>query len=94
MADKVLDWRAAPRLEPGPPQTREGGGAVSQPWERGIKKSKNNSVTIEELPNEILVTILSYLDFKDLGYCAQTSHRFRNISQYPSLWETVIEKGE
>ena len=41
MADKVLDWRAAPRLEPGPPQTREGGGAVSQPWERGIKKSKN-----------------------------------------------------
>ena len=50
--------------------------------------------SIEDLPNEILFKIFSFLDFKDLGYCAQTSHRFRNISQYPSLWETVIEKGE
>jgi len=66
-----------------------------------IKRRKKISVTtststttIEALPNEILLKIFSFLDFKDLGYCAQTSHRFRNISQYPSLWETVIEKGE
>jgi len=61
---------------------------------RSKRRKISSRVTIEDLPNEILLKIFNYLEFKDLGYCAQISHRFRGISQSPSLWETVIENDQ
>ena len=38
------------------------------------------------LPDEIILEILSYLSIKDLGQCAQVSKRFQNICHTESLW--------
>jgi len=61
---------------------------------RAKRKKISSRYSIEDLPNEILLKIFNYLEFKDLGYCAQISHRFREISRSPSLWETVIENNQ
>jgi len=61
---------------------------------RAKRRKISSRVSIEDLPNEILLKIFTYLEFKDLGYCAQISQRFRGISQSPSLWETVIENNQ
>jgi len=61
---------------------------------RAKRRKISSRYSIEDLPNEILLKIFNYLEFKDLGYCAQISHRFREISRSPSLWETVIENNQ
>lgn len=61
---------------------------------RAKRRKISLRITIEDLPNEILLKIFTYLEFKDLGYCAQISHRFRDISQSPALWETVVENNK
>ena len=50
MADKVSDWRAAPRPDSGPPQIREGGKTVPKPeaknlqaWEGSSKSSSGRA---------------------------------------------------
>ena len=43
------------------------------------KKQKKCSVTLEDMPNEILIHIFSYLGWKSLGDCAQISKRFKDI---------------
>ena len=52
MADKVSDWRAAPRPDPGPPQIREGEKTVPkseaknlQAWEGGSKSSTGRAMS-------------------------------------------------
>ena len=55
--------------------------------ERGIIKKW------QDLPDELILNILSYLEVKDLISCGQVSKRTRNISQDGSLWATVnLEK--
>ena len=61
---------------------------------RAKRKKISSRYSIEDLPNEILLKVFNYLEFKDLGYCAQISRRFREISQSPPLWETVIENNQ
>jgi hypothetical protein len=51
--------------------------------ERSMRKQ------LEDLPDEIILKILSYADLKDLISCGQVSKRTRNISQDGSLWMTV-----
>ena len=47
----------------------------------------------EDLPDELILKILSYSEVKDLISCGQVSKRTRNISQDRSLWVTVnLEK--
>ena len=47
----------------------------------------------QDLPNELILKILSYSETKDLISCRQLSKRTRNISQDRSLWVTAnLEK--
>ena len=47
----------------------------------------------QDLPDELILKILSYSEVKDLISCGQVSKRTRNISQDSSLWVTVnLEK--
>ena len=55
--------------------------------ERGIRNKW------QDLPDELILKILSYSEVKDLISCGQVSKRTRNISQDCSLWMTVnLEK--
>ena len=44
-----------------------------------LKKQKLKSVTIEDLPNELLEKIFAYLNIKSQADCAQMSQRFRSV---------------
>ena len=45
-----------------------------------LKKQKlKSSVTIEDLPNELLEKIFTYLNIKSQADCAQMSQRFRSV---------------
>ena len=44
-----------------------------------LKKQKLKSVTIEDLPNEMLEKIFAYLNIKSQADCAQMSQRFRKV---------------
>ena len=54
-------------------------------------ESKERSVRkkLEDLPEEMVLKILSYADVKDLISCGQVSKRTRNVSQDGSLWVTA-----
>ena len=54
---------------------------------------KISAPKIEDLPNEILLMIFSYLNLRTLGKCAQLSQRFKNIAYYPNFWETVVVRN-
>ena len=55
--------------------------------ERGIRKQWR------DLPDELILKILSYSEVKDLISCGQVSKRTRNISRDRSLWLTAnLEK--
>ena len=43
----------------------------------------------ENLPNEIIIRILSHLKKIELGQCAQVSKRFHEISRSESLWQQM-----
>ena len=67
-----------------------------------LKKQKLKSVSIEDLPNEMLEKIFAYLNIRSRGNCAQMSQRFRSVildlSQKDNIfpdqdWETVIESN-
>ena len=46
-----------------------------------------------DLPDEVVLKILTYLDFKNLAKCAQVSKRMRNICKDESLWERINVKA-
>ena len=46
---------------------------------KSLKKQKLKSVTIEDLPNEMLEKIFAYLNIKSQADCAQMSQRFRSV---------------
>ena len=43
----------------------------------------------QDLPDEVLLKILSYFEVKDLISCGQVSRRIRRISHDGSLWVTT-----
>ena len=43
----------------------------------------------EQLPDEVILNVLKYLDIKDLGRCAKTCKRFQNVSHDESLWKKI-----
>ena len=45
--------------------------------------------SLVDFPDEILLKIFNYLDFKVLGRCAKVCKRFREVSHDESLWEVV-----
>ena len=47
-------------------------------------------IGIGDLPVEVLINVLSFLELPDLNRCGQVSKRLRSISLVQSLWQTVI----
>ena len=47
------------------------------------------SFPIESLPDETLLSMFEYLEFKDLGRCLQVSKMFRKIALDKTLWQTI-----
>ena len=45
--------------------------------------------SIENLPDEILLGVFEYLEFKDLGRCLQVSKMFRKVGLDKTLWQTI-----
>ena len=50
------------------------------------RRELKKSYSWNNLPDEIILKILSYLSIKDLGQCAQVSKRFQKICYTESLW--------
>lgn len=48
-----------------------------------------SKANLENLSNEIILEIFSYLDMKDLIQCSHLSKRFRAIAQSDSLWQKI-----
>ena len=53
------------------------------------------SFPIESLPDEILINMFEYLEFKDLGRCLQVSKRFRKMALDEKLWKKIktVDQG-
>ena len=49
--------------------------------------------SIEDLPNEIILKILSYLEIKDLYRCMAVNKRMRAIANDKSLWKRIHLEG-
>ncbi|XP_031429663.1 F-box only protein 36a isoform X2 [Clupea harengus] len=45
---------------------------------------------LERLPNQLLLRILFYLSFRDIGRLSQTSKRFWKLSNSSELWEQTV----
>ena len=50
---------------------------------------KKYSAQFEDLPNEVITMIFSFLDFKNILNCNRVSKRIRSISQSEVLWQKV-----
>jgi hypothetical protein len=48
-----------------------------------------SKLQFEDCPNEVILTIFSFLDVKDLIQCAQVSKRVRAICHDDSLWKKI-----
>ena len=46
-------------------------------------------LNLEDLPNELILKVLSFLETIDLIYCGQLSKRIRAISHDESLWQKM-----
>ena len=53
------------------------------------KRQKLPIPRLEDLPDEVILKILQYLDSKDVIYCGHLSRRIRFISQDESLWQKI-----
>ena len=53
------------------------------------KRLKLSSLQLEDLPNEVLLKVLSYVEIRDLICCGQISKRIRTISHDESLWQKL-----
>ena len=51
--------------------------------------SNMSTLKLEDFPNEVILTIFSFLDVKDLIPCAQVSKRVRAICHDDSLWKNI-----
>lgn len=53
------------------------------------KRQKLLDPRFEDLPDEVILEILRYLDSRDVIYCGHLSRRIRFISQDESLWQKI-----
>ena len=51
--------------------------------------SNMSKLQFEDFPNEVLLTIFSFLDIKDLIQCVKVSKRVRAICHDDSLWKKI-----
>ena len=50
---------------------------------------KLSTYQLDDLPEEVILKILGFLDIKELLLCGQVSQRFRAISNDGSLWQKL-----
>ena len=50
------------------------------------KRQKLSFVELDDLPDEIILKIFTFLDIKEILKCGQISQRIRAISNDESLW--------
>ena len=63
---------------------------ISDPnTEREVESKGDISSPFDELPDEIILKIFSFLSFKSLGNCIQVCHKMKRIAEDTSLWEKV-----
>ena len=48
-----------------------------------------SNLQLEDLPDEIILRVLSYLEIKNLIHCGHLSKRIRIISHDESLWRAI-----
>lgn len=75
---------AASALTPPPPQQWR-----DSPYDIRLQKNGRRSTTIEHLPNEALLNILSYLPTNHLCRCARVCARWYNLVWEPLLWTKI-----
>ncbi|XP_006890391.1 PREDICTED: F-box only protein 36 [Elephantulus edwardii] len=46
---------------------------------------------LERLPDDLLLTIISYLDLEDIARLSQTSRRFSKLCESDRLWEQIVQ---
>ena len=54
------------------------------------RQHKEPSIGLEELPNELLVRIFSFLPSRDIVRLRYVSRKIKSISEIPSLWNTFL----
>ena len=54
-----------------------------------MKRQKMSTFQFEDLPDEVILLTLSFLEIKDLISCGHVSKRIRNISQDESMWQSM-----
>ena len=47
-------------------------------------------VSIQDLPDEIILKVVNYLEIEDLLRCGRVSKRIRKVSHDESLWKKLI----
>ena len=62
---------------------------LSQTEERVCNAVKVSKLKLEDMPDEIILKVLSYLDLLNLIRCGQLSMRIRSISHDKTLWQKV-----
>ena len=53
------------------------------------KRQNMSALQLEDLPEEMILTVFTYLDIRDLMSCGQVSKRIRHIRNIESLWQNV-----
>nr|XP_018899471.1 PREDICTED: F-box/LRR-repeat protein 7 [Bemisia tabaci] len=58
------------------------------------KRAQSKSNAFDRLPDEVVLKIFAWLSSSDLSVCARVCKRWEILAWEPSLWRTVILKGE
>ena len=59
-----------------------------------VELTGESSSPFDEVPDEIILKIFSFLSLETLGNCNQVSHRMKRIAADTSLWEKVEAEGK
>ena len=54
-----------------------------------VQRQNMSALLLEDLPDEMLERVFSYLKIADLIHCGHISKRLRNIWNIESLWQSV-----
>ena len=53
------------------------------------KYKKMSKFPLEDLPNEVLLKVFSYLQIHDLFYCGHVNQRIRLLTREEKLWQKI-----
>lgn len=59
-----------------------------------LRRSRDQGSCFDQLPDSVVVRILSFLNTNDLVRCSRLSRRFYFLAWEPELWSSVVLVGE